>query len=540
MKKIYLLLLGFVMVSGFVACSDDDYTDKYADPSKTNTASCDKLMTGVFYTGAEFTYNSYWRMYTWENGGVSKYAQTVGFTNSEGDRYTLIDRYTKARWERFYNILTQFRELQANYEKLPDVQKEMNLVFYLLSEIYVYDHLSQLIDAFGDVPFHEAGMLTVTGDLNSSYPSYDKATDLYTMMLDNLGMVYQQLKSGVSTSGLAAQDFINKGDLDKWMRYCNSLRLRLATRVASQGALAEKGKQVIKEILDGNYPLVDEFSKNIIALSDDGGDSSTGANPPGLNFGDGFKDGFKDHRYASQTMIDVMLTEKTLGQNDPRLQVMYSKNAKGEYEGLSTRDAYAIQQANTASVTSAYQAYAQIDSTTIIYNRNLKSPIVSAAEVHLTKAEACQKGWASSSAKDAFVKGILESVKFWYDMNATTINTNLTETTIRKYDMPAESDITTYAQAMWDAASDKEELIAIQKWLNFGYMQGAQAWNEVRRTGYPVLHISTDDKANVLPTPPNRIVYPSSEELYNTTNYQAQIQAMGGKDDYYSKLFWAK
>lgn len=539
MKKIYSLLVGLVMVYGFSACSDDDYTDKYKDPSKTNTASCDKLMTGVFYTGAEFTYNSYWRMYTWENGGVSKYAQTVGFTNSEGDRYTLIDRYTNARWQRFYNILTQFRELQATYEKLPDAQKGLNLVFYLLSEIYIYDHLSQLIDAYGDVPFHEAGMLTVTNDLTSSYPSYDKATDLYTMMLDNLGTIYQQLNSGISTSGLAGQDFINKGDMSKWMKYCNSLRLRLATRVASQGALADKGRQVIREILDNNYPLVDGLNENIIALSFDDGDSSTG-DPAGLNFGDGIMDGFKDHRYASQTMLDVMLTEETLGQNDPRLQVMYSKNAKGEYKGLSTRDAYATQQANTSSITSAYQAYAQIDSTTIIYNRNLKSPIATAAEVYLTKAEAYQKGWASGSAKDAFVKGILESTKYWYDMNATTINTKLTETTIRKYDMPAESDVTAYAEKMWDAASNKEELIAVQKWLNFGYLQGAQAWNEVRRTGYPVLYFSTDDRANVLPTPPGRIIYPTSESMYNTENYQTQIQAMGGTDDYYSKLFWAK
>lgn len=539
MKKIYSLLVGLVMAYGFSACSDDDYTDKYKDPSKTGTASCDKLMTGVLYTGATFTYNSYWRMYTWENGGTSIYAQTIGFTNSEGDRYTLIDRYTEARWQHFYNILTQFRELQANYEKLPDAQKEVNRIFYLLSEVFVYDHLAQLIDVFGDVPFYKAGMLTVTGDLVSSYPSYDKATDLYTMMLDNLGVISRQLKEGVSTTGLADQDLLNKGDVGKWERYCNSLRLRLATRVASQGALAEKGRQVIREILEGNDPLVNQLNENVVAISDDSGISSV-SDPAGLNFGDDFRDAFKDDRFASQAMLDVMLTEKTLGRNDPRLQVMYSKNASGEYKGLSTRDPFATQQANTATTTSAYMAYAQIDSTTIIFNRNLKSPVVTAAEVHLTKAEAYQKGWASGNAKDAFVKGILESVKFWYDMNATTINTFLIETTIRKYDMPAESDVTAYAEKMWDAASNKEELIATQKWLNFGYLQGAQAWNEVRRTGYPVLHISTDDKANLLPTPPDRIIYPSSEQQYNTTNYQAQIQAMGGKDDYYSKLFWAK
>lgn len=539
MKKIYSLLLGLAITCGFVACSDDDYTDKYKDPSKTGTAACDKLMTGVFYTGRTFTYNSYWRMFTWENGGTSKYAQTIGFSNSEGDRYTLINRYTEARWDQFYDILTQFRELQANYEKLPDAQKEVNLIFYLLSEIYVYDHLSQLVDAFGDVPFHEAGKLTVSGSLTQSYPSYDKAADLYKMMLVNLGTIHTQLSSGISTTGLESQDFINQGDVTKWIKYCNSLRLRLAMRVASQGVLAEEGKQVIKEIIDGNYSLVDGFNNNIIALSDDSGDSATG-DPGGLNFGDGFRDAFKDHRYASQSMIDVMLTEKTLGKNDPRLQIMYSTNAKGEYVGLSPRDSYATQQANTANESAAYHAYAQIDSTSFIFNRNLKSPILTAAEVYFTKAEAFLKGWANGSAEDAFVSGVLESTKFYYDLNATSINTNQTETPIKKHKMPAESEITTYAQAMWKAASNKEELIATQKWLNFGYLQGTQAWNEIRRTGYPALYISKDDKANVLPTPPSRIIYPDAERDYNSDNYKAQIQAMGGKDDYFAKLFWAK
>ncbi|MCD8263837.1 MAG: hypothetical protein LUD02_06490 [Tannerellaceae bacterium] len=82
MKKIYSLLLGLVIVYGLIGCSDDDYSDKYKDPSKTGTASCAKLMTGVFYTGAGFTYNSYWRMFTWENGGLSAYAQTISFINS--------------------------------------------------------------------------------------------------------------------------------------------------------------------------------------------------------------------------------------------------------------------------------------------------------------------------------------------------------------------------------------------------------------------------------------------------------------------------
>lgn len=539
MKKILSILLGFAMLYNFSACSDNDYTSKYTDPGETSIASCDKLMTGVFYTGARFTYNSYWRLYTWENSGVAKFAQTIGFTNTDGTRYSIADSYANNRWEDFYNTLTQFRELQVTYNKLTPEEKEKNRVFWCVSEIFVYDHLSQVIDAFGDVPFSEAGYLTTMGadSLMYSYPSYEKTTDLYTMMLDNLGNLSQEL-NGIGVTGLERQDFINNGDIDKWIKYCNSLRLRLATRVATQGELATKGKQVVKEILEGNYPIVEELKQNIQVLSFDNDISST-ADPAGLNFGDAFRNGYKEHSFASQAMLDVLITEEALGENDPRLIIMYSKNSKDEYRGLSTREPYAEQLANT-NIEEKSRVYSRIDSTTVIYNRNLKSPIITAAEVYFTKAEAYQRGWASGDAKQAFINGVLESVKFYYDQNNDALNRELTASPIRKVEMPAESKIIAYAQKMWDKATNKEEVIATQKWLNFGFMQSTQAWHEYRRTGYPELYFPTDDLAQILKTPPYRVRYPFSERNYNTDNYNKQVATMPDGDSYYTKIFWAK
>jgi len=101
--------------------------------------------------------------------------------------------------------------------------------------------------------------------------------------------------------------------------------------------------------------------------------------------------------------------------------------------------------------------------------------------------------------------------------------------------IPDESIIIDYAGKVWDAASNKTEAI-----VTFGYMQPVQAWNEVRRTGYPQLYYPDDPLAQVLKTLPSRVRYPFSERSYNTANYNAQVQAMGGTDDAYIKLFWAK
>jgi len=531
MKKIYLFLILLATAFSFGSC-DNQYTLRYPDPSKTATASCDKLMTGVFYTGRVYTFNSYWRMYTWDNTVIGVYAQTLGFFNAAGGIYSANDSYANDRWVNFYNTLTQFRVLQNVYNELDETKQSAYRIFMNLAEVFVYDHLSQIVDTFGDAPFDEAGYLAVTGNVAESYPSYQKAADLYSMMLDRLGELYRDIHSlngnlnPQASSYLPLQDFINYGDLNKWEKYCNSLRLRLAVRVASQGALAAKGKQVVAEILNGNYPLVSGMDE-LIKLDANSKDPANFLNP------DDFRTGYVDQSRASQAMLDA-LTLAVQNEYDPRLPIMYSVNAAGQYKGLSTYETYAEQETNVA-LPEAQRVYSRIDSTTVMYNTSFISPVLTPAEVDFLKAEAYQQGWANGDAKAAFVNGILHSAQFYFAENAISPSNAGT-----KMNIPDEEAITGYAEKAWNAATNKVEAIITQKWLNFGYMQPLQAWNEVRRTGYPQLYYPDDPLAQVLKTLPSRVRYPFSERSYNTANYHTEIQAMGGADDAYIKLFWAK
>ena len=532
MKKIYLYLIVLAVTLTIGSCSDSQYADRYPNPQLTTKAYCDKLMTGVFYTGRTYTFNSYWRMYTWDNTVLGVYAQTLGFVNSPGGMYSANDSYANNRWENFYNTLTQFRVLQNVYDGLDENDQSAYLIFKDLAEVFIYDHLSQILDTFGDAPFEKAGYLAITGDVAGSYPSYDKATDLYSMMLDRLGALYTDIHNINSNLdpraavSLPSQDFINYGDLDKWEKYCNSLRLRIAVRVASQGDLAAKGKQVVAEILNGNYPLVSGVDETI-KLDANNQDPANFFNP------DDIRTGYIDQSRASQAMLDA-LTLSVPGENDPRLPIMYSQNAAGQYKGLSTQETLAEQETNTA-LPESQRVYSRIDSTTVMYNTSFISPILTPAEVDFLKAEAYQQGWANGDAKAAFVNGILHSAQFYFAENAISPSNAGT-----KMDIPAESIITDYAEKAWNAASNKEEAIITQKWLNFGYMQPVQAWNEVRRTGYPQLYFPDDPLAQLLKTLPSRVRYPMSERSYNIANYNAQIQSMGGTDDPYIKMFWAK
>ena len=84
--------------------------------------------------------------------------------------------------------------------------------------------------------------------------AYDSDETLYSNALSRLDAIYTELgsmKGSISSNTqakLTAADFINKGDIDKWQRYCNSLMLRLGIHVAAQGSLASAGKSAVSKI----------------------------------------------------------------------------------------------------------------------------------------------------------------------------------------------------------------------------------------------------------------------------------------------------
>ena len=79
----------------------------------------------------------------------------------------------------------------------------------------------------------------------------------------------------------------------------------------------------------------------------------------------------------------------------------------------------------------------------------------------------------------------------------------------------------------------KMKLIAIQKWTNYSVLQPLESWAEIRRTKLPALNFQVDN-TNAQTLPPVRWFYPSSENTYNTTNYQA----VSAKDKLTTKIFW--
>lgn len=531
MKNLYALTLGFALALSFEACTDQDFDEKYYDPSKTTTVTCDKMFTGTLMAGNNYTFNAYWRMYTWDHN-FGKLAQTIGFNNNSGSVYFINDGYANDRWNGFYNILAQFRVLQDTYARENATKQAEDKIFVDMAEVFLYDHLSQIVDLFGPAPFTKAGYLGITGNLASSYPAYDSDVDLYKMMLTRLDELYTDIQS-IKSSGsfvqtqLTAQDYLNKGDLDKWIAYANSLRLRLGIHVAAQGDLTSEGRAAIASA--AGRPLVTTWDNSIKVESD----------YDGFNYWENFRDAFKDINYtASQRMIDAM---QITGEDDPRLAVMYTPREDGKYFGKATSETDAEQ--NERDTYSAYKDryYAHLDSATFVCCNDLVSPVFSASEAYFLLAEAYQQGYATGDAKEAFKKGILESVKQYYAQNMKSDHSKLAvpATTYIADKVPEDDAILAYADKVWDAYPDKFEGIMTQKWLHFGIMQAPQAWTDIRRTGYPVLDYPEDGQSQAYKTIIQRIKYPNTEMANNKANYEANKANVDGDSAYFT-LFWAK
>jgi hypothetical protein len=542
MKKIFYSLVSLVVLVTVVGCSSDQFEEYYPDPSQTSIVSCDKLMTGVFWSARKQTMGDiYWR-YIFDKTQIGTLAQTMGFTNSQG-RYAGTRSYAQNRWQEFYYTLTQYRVLEEVYSQLSDEDKTVNEVYELIARTFVYHQLEEVVDIWGAAPFSEAGMLPNTKDLANAFPKYDDAAEIYTTMLDGLDEINTRLAAMVTgglpsltASVLPNQDYINHGDLSKWQRFTNSLRLRMAMRVASQGSLESKGREVLSQMLSNaaKYPLI-ETPDQVVKIDPDNDSFKNDMGNPWGGVRGCFEDGTVESTFmrASKAMMDILgvVDGKITDDSDPRTPVFVDTVAaganKGLYAGVDPQTALGIQETDWANPNGVQ--YSRPSRVTFARNANFPGIIFTAAETWFIKAEAYQQGWAQGDALAAFKKGIAESFNYYYWLNNVS-------TELPVYTAPDAAAIDAFAQKLWDKDNNKQKVILEQKWLNTALIDMRQSWADLRRTGYPALTFLRDNDAPEAKTPPYRLLYPDNERTGNTVNWES----VKGQDTHYTKIFWAK
>lgn len=535
MKKIFLII-AIASAAGFSSCTKKQFADTYADPAKVSSTTLENQYAGFLAANLGYSMYQYWNYFVVLQNTMLPWTQVDGYVNTPG-RYIPGAAAISAKWSNYYAFLAQYKEFLRLYNALSPDDQAAKKIYYITATIYYYDQTEKMVDIFGSIPWSDAGLLgTNGGNYAKSEPKYDDAATIYTTMLDNLKGFSDDLNSitvspAVNTI-INTQDFINHGNITKWEKYCNSLRLRMLTRVSGVSSFKARVNSEIAAIVGNpsSYPLVLTNADNILInvkdvnTSVNNGSTTGGAN---ASFHQGLI-GWGGADEAGKVMIDFMNTNV-----DPRLRSMFEAGANampaGTFIGLDPS-----LDNTTGKALADGGTIARYNRSTLSQNIMIPGMIINAAEVNFLLSEYYLNAGNDGSAKSTYEAGITQSIQYYYYLR--TISNDQTDTL--SLIAPTNGEINAYIASngvAWvNASTDAQKLnrIAIQKWINFNVMQPDEAWAEVRRLKLPALTFVPDN--GIQPLPPNRWLYPTDEQTYNNANYQA----VAASDKLTTKIFW--
>jgi hypothetical protein len=344
---------------------------------------------------------------------------------------------------------------------------------------YFFWHIT---DRWGDVPYSEA----LKGQKNFT-PKYDTQESIYNSLFQLL-----EEANGIIVSGNITNDIIYAGDMTKWKKLGNTIRLLMALRLSEVNA-TKASTEFNKALAAG---IITSNSDNLVFkhLAD--------ANNQNYWYGQIVNQN-REWWALSKTLVDYIKPA-----NDPRLPVFGRKNTAGQYEGLDFGTTVGVPNTTTVSLLG-----------TAIYAQNAPVYLVTYAQVLFAKAEAAKRGWIPGGdveAKANYDLAIDQSLRQW-----TGSNTGLAA-------LMASPGIA------YDPTKAIEQ-ISMQRYVHL-FMHGFEAWAEWRRTGFPNNLVKPGGKAI-----PLRHGYPSNETFNNKSNYDEAVQRQfAGQDNLYGKVWWDK
>jgi hypothetical protein len=428
--------------------------------------------------------------------------------------YAFVDGWNQNGFNDMYNyIMFPVNKIAATgaITNAPDL--------WAIALIIKVEAMHRVTDKFGPIPYSQVGKSLVT-------TPYDSQQDVYKQFFSELDSAVTNLQAYVASNPgktpFQSYDLIYKGDYTKWIKFANSLRLRLAMRIVKADPATAKA----------------EGEK---ALSNSGGLLTDPSDDAAIAVTNGTSDLYLITHDWGDNRLGASMASYLTGFNDPRLPV-YAIPAidplyVGKYEGIRIGSAI--------SSKSDYEDYASLN-TTSTFVALKPEQIMCAAEVWFLKAEAALRGWTGAGeAQSNYEKGIQVSMQQWgvsgsaYLNNDSSIQAAYADSKNIANNSPAVSSIT----IKWNAGATNEQMlerIMTQKWIAM-FPEGQEAWTEFRRTGYPKLFTVVNNKSNgTIDTQiqVRRLAYPQNEYNTNGTAVQNAVQLLGGKDNGGTRVWW--
>ena len=230
----------------FVSCSDEYMESMNTDPSKADTIDPNaQLTTAQLHTYGDLEVSETYRSYIY---AFNQQLMGCWNTTNYGGRHTLDLNEMGHIWQNYY--LKNIKDLTDAQARTMDDEEKVNInAAVRIYRVYLMSHLT---DIYGDVPYFEAGKGFIDGKFT---PRYDTQEEIYNDFFAELDAAVTAFDG---TKDRITGDVIYNGDINKWKKFANSLRLRYAMRISD--ANPQKAQE--------------EFEK---ALAADGGIIASGA-----------------------------------------------------------------------------------------------------------------------------------------------------------------------------------------------------------------------------------------------------------------------
>lgn len=560
------LMMAFAFMTTGVAltsCSDDTLSNINTDKTKVSNLDPNaQLTTALLQTYGDFSLMDTYRNYI--TGFTQHFAGGWNVTNYAGSNFAE-DDISRRIWDRYYEIsIKNLVDAIHQSEDKPNLNAALRIHRVYLTAV--------LADIYGDVPASEAGLGYIAG---ISTPKYDTVEELYNWFFEELTACEALL--GTGTDNISGDVTSMGGDVAQWKKYANALRMRYAMRISDVNP--QKAQ--------------DEFEKAVAA-----GAISSAADDVYIKYADSpytYYDGANDYDFRTNALSEILYGQDATSPTfvsstlfyqlqrtaDPRLYricrhyynikrsqvkpdkeenidltdevlAYFERTQTGEEpcnpgaawysdwmdvpatSELPTLQKKADMDANTYD-NSDFRARAMRPHLNIDFEMpNTPGDLISYAEVEFLLAEAKTKGWnVSGDAESHYEAGVRASMQL---LN----NHYLTSNKI------SDDEINAFI-AHNPLGDNPKETINTQAWI-LHMMNPSEAWANMRRSDYPAildrtrLGIFTNGftYTDADMTMPNRLRYPELEAQYNSANYKAAIERMGGTDNWHSKLYWDK
>lgn len=300
-KKLFAIaMLGGAMLAT-TSCKDD-WTDTNISPEAVADGTPEYLLSQAIMEFDPSSY-TYW-FFNAKNFGYC--LQSVVPSGSVNE-----DVLEGSQQQGFKNIAVQNYVYLLKYElsklgeeRAATYQIHEAILNVLSTYLGIYD-----TDFCGDIPYTEASQARFGGTFT---PKYDKVEDLYNLFLDDLDNDIKIFTTATDQAPLSKQDVIYGGNLTKWAKLANSLKLKIAARLIHQNM--DKAKQIVAEVMSEPCGIMDGQADNFIFNKCA---TNNYNNDYVYQTGNGL-----GTLYASDVYIKFMLKNQ-----DPRVRFIYAKNS---------------------------------------------------------------------------------------------------------------------------------------------------------------------------------------------------------------------